>query len=60
MVLGCLVCDGVHRFCNRCRISQVIMTDRLELLIQFVHEGDSGGDIQIYDIGVGNAIEVLH
>ena len=32
----------------------------MELLIEFVNEGDSRGDVQIDDIGVGDAIEMLH
>lgn len=60
MMLRGLVRDGLHRVLDRFRISQVIMADGMELLIQFVHEGDSGGDIQIDDIGVRHAIEMLH
>jgi len=59
-MLGCLVCDGLHCILDLCWISQIIMADGMELLIQFVHERDSRGDVQIDDIGVRNAIEMLH
>ncbi len=60
LMVGCLARDGLHRLLNLSRFSKVIMADGMELLIQFVHEGDSRGDIQIDDIGVRNAIDMFH
>ena len=35
------------------------MTDGMKLLVQFVHKGDPRGDVQIYDVGVRNFVEIL-
>ena len=35
------------------------MADGTKLLVQFVHKGDSRGDVQIYDVGVRNVVEIL-
>ena len=60
LMLGCLTGDGLHLILDAFGISQVIMADGMELLIHFVHKGNSCRDIQIDDIGVRNAIEFLH
>ena len=57
---GCLIGDGLHRILDVFGITQVIMADRMKKLVQFVHKGDTRGDIQIEDTGIGNAIEILH
>ena len=60
LMLGCLGCDGLHCILDVFGISKVIMADWMKQLIQFVHQGDSRGDIQIENTGIRNAIEILH
>ena len=36
------------------------MTDRLEVLVQLVHEGDARRDVQLDDVVIADAVEVLY
>src|SRR5690606_40348075 len=40
-------------------IAQVVVADRLEVVIQFIDERDAVGDVQADDVGVGDAVQVL-
>ena len=59
-MMRCLARYRLHCVCDLFWIPEVIVTGGLKLFVQFVHEGNSRGDIQFDDIGVGNAIEMLH
>ena len=38
-------------------LTKVVMAEGLKLGVQFVHQGDSRGDIEIDDVGIGHAVE---
>src|SRR5450756_2189563 len=56
----CLVCDSSSSSCSSLRVAEVGMADRLEVLVQLVHERDARRDVQVDDVVIADAVEVLH
>src|SRR5450830_373283 len=54
-----LVRHGRLRCCNRCRVAQVVMTNRFQVGVQFIHERLAVRDVQSDDIAIADAIEHL-
>jgi hypothetical protein len=53
---------GAHdhpRFLQPFGIPEVIMPDRFQIFAEFVNQWDTGGNVQLDDIGIGHAIEML-
>jgi len=57
--LGCLVCHCMDLLLNGCGIAEVIMTNGMDVLVQFVNKGDSSGNVHIYDVGVRYSVEIF-
>src|SRR5450756_950508 len=56
----CLVCDSSSSSCSSLRVAEVGMADWLEVLVQLVHERDARRDVQLDDVVIADAVEVLH
>src|SRR5450830_576296 len=56
----CLVCDSSSSSYSSLRVAEVGMADRLEVLVQLVHERDARRDVQFDDVVITDAVEVLY
>ena len=42
------------------RIAEVVVADRLEVVVELVDERDAGRDVQLDDLRLGDVVEILH
>src|SRR5207247_4398806 len=55
-----LVGDGLHRCLDRLFVAQVLAPDRFQVLVQLVDQRLSGGNVELYDVGIGHVLQVFH
>ncbi len=55
----CLARHGLHRLLHALGIPEIIVADRFQILVEFVYQRDTGGNVQLDDIGIGNPVEIL-
>src|SRR5664280_1049104 len=56
----CLVCDSGGSSRSSLRVAEVGMVDRFEVLVELIHERDARRDVQVDDVVIADAVEVLH
>ena len=55
--LACATARG--RGCRRRRIAEVVVPDRLQVVVQLVDQRDAGRDVQLDDLRLGDVVEIL-
>ena len=50
---------GIHGFCDRFLVAEVVAFERLEVFIQLVNEGNAGRDVELEDLLFGEVVEVF-
>lgn len=50
---------GFHRFFYSFGIPEIIVANRFHILVQFIHQRNTGRDVYFDDIIIGHAIEIL-
>src|SRR5262245_22825859 len=50
----------LRRALRRLGVAQVVVAEGTQRLVELVHEGDAGGDVQLDDVGFRDSVEVLH
>ena len=53
-------CRSAYRLLDSFGISQIIMTNRLEVVIEFLYQRHSGRNVQIDNLPVWDVLQVLH
>src|SRR5208283_4430381 len=53
-------CHSVYRLLDSCWISQITMANRLEVVIKFLDERYTSGNVQINNLPVGDILQILH
>src|SRR3954451_20955291 len=52
--------DRLRRLLHGLGIAEVARTGGSQVLVELVHQGDAGRDVETDDVVVGDAVEVLH
>ena len=55
----CLSRHALYRLLRMFGIPKVIMADRFQISVKFVNQRDTGGNVQLDDIGIGHVVEIL-
>ncbi len=54
-----LICHRFHGCLDCLRVTEVVVPDRLQVVVEFVHQRLAGGDVEFDDVGVGDVVEIL-
>ena len=54
-----LICDCGLSSSDSCGITEISVGDRLQVLIEFIHERYSGRNVEVENIGIRDVVEML-
>jgi len=52
-------CSYLDRLLDSCGISQIVMPNGLEVVVQLLHLRHSGGDVEVHDLLIRDVLQVL-